>query len=383
MLACGLFGVVAAVAAAARRSTLLASAAVSLGALAALLGGLGTLYVQHRVEQDPGIRSHYPVQAELARRTGYLYARSPSQVGLGAGALPVLSGVLVLIAAARRRAAAAPEAAKHVETIGRGVQLAAGAFGALSLGVALAAARAPLPGRDLNPDDPRWEALILVDDVISGTDLESLDLKCRLLEARYRSLSPPDPSTAPDLPVAARLCLLRREAVFELETPFEQYQRLYGILMSPLLADRAEEARILGELKSITRSARHRPDDERCDAVAGPEPRMSVDPATVSGISADVAENELAKLVPLLQHCDAEHPRADRTAGDVRAQIDIGASGDVTKVHDLGSTLTDRPMLRCLRRALMLGGQFPTPATGSASVQVSLHFGALAPLCGP
>lgn len=192
---------------------------------------------------------------ERLRRDGYTEARVVALGGLVLGAFPLIAGTAAVLAGggARRRAGArarrgdAPGAggASPGQGVASGGWTVPVALGAAALGAALAllAARAEIPGREL--DKAAWEVLEHEAQIEAGRMEEG----CSGLERDLRSLGPAEAAPiARDMKALAAACIGHRLAQAGKPGTVERAARAESLAReSPLVLDESTRARLRGE----------------------------------------------------------------------------------------------------------------------------------------
>ncbi len=95
-------------------------------------------------------------------------------------------------------------------------------------------------------------------------------------------------------------------------------------------------------------------------------------PVVVGKVSAEAVEHIIRINYGRFRLCYEKGLRSDPTlAGRVGIKFTIDAAGDVKSVSESGSTLSDKDTITCIVRCFS-ALEFPSPASGTASVSYSL-----------
>ncbi|MBW2458163.1 MAG: AgmX/PglI C-terminal domain-containing protein [Deltaproteobacteria bacterium] len=375
---------------------------VTLG-LAASCAGLGVvgLYLGRlTVDEAVSPPSVSPSTRQRIRRIGYQETRSSAWLGLMACALPLLAGITGTVAVCLRRRedatpdegednppAGAPPAPKQRSGRGLALPLGVATGTVVCVGGAFAAARAPLPGPDLDQDDTAWLLIAAVDDVEAG----ELEFGCRRLEedgpgGAERTFPSPDPSKVPGYRAAVTQCVdfWIQDA---LKLPLDQRLERLRVLTGPgrrTLPDEEQRQRIDAEIAKLEAEnvlpARREPvrigehlTGNRYGV--GPGARVSVGKLVVSGgLPKEVILRICSQNYGRFRLCYETGLRSDPTlAGTVTVSFVIGADGNSSQVT-ADSQLPDKTVTQCVARAFE-GLHFPQPETASVAVSYPVVLG--------
>jgi hypothetical protein len=396
-------------------------AAVAVGAWIAGLGLLGT-YTNRRVVDDAlasgGIT---PSQVERIRRVGYEEARSCATFGLRFAALPLAAGAIAIaVGLSRRRteaeppptpwvsptspsdssaipsfyaepAARAPQPPRRPRPSAVGPAIVLG-IAAATVGASFVVLSAPLPGRDIAPNDALW-AIEDAAHVIREGDLED---GCKRLEDLF-SEDNGHPSTRPkpsEVPadIAAQCVDHRLEEA--LDTDPEERRPQLALLQASKLPKTAEQTRKIDQ--EIARLA-ERPEDPSEPETPEPEtpapgtaaphatangPAPKTEPAKVGsgspGVSGRLPPEVIRRVVqrhlPRIRLCYENGLKKNPDLkGKVVVKFVIGRDGSVSTASGAGSDMPDVGVVSCVVTAVR-GMSFPQPEGGIVTVTYPFSF---------
>jgi hypothetical protein len=357
-----------------------AVAATVLGALAALFGGAGVLYLRHVTEAAIVDTRASPLQAEKLRREGYGEARRPARLGLLCAAFPLLAGTFAMFAGRRRRpsleaALADPDVVRPARP-GLALPIVMTVAGVLSAGVSAAGATAPLPGRAIPLDAADWMVLEHVELIQKAEGSEELLVACRRLEL---DLEDGLASPIPELPAVARRCVEDRVAQAAILAPIERVHRaLEAIARSPLAQRDAPTLQMvqrdLDEVaKIMAEPAPFDPDDLRTFRTMPPQLRMGA--VNVNGrLPPEVVQRIVRQSFGRFRLCYQSGLGVNPSlAGRVSVRFLIGRNGETRQITNAESTMPDATVVACVLRAFE-GLSFPQPDDGTVVVTLPITF---------
>lgn len=375
-----------------RAALWLGAAAVVLGTATAAIGATRAVLSQ-RANARLAAHSYYadqPIEHERMRRAGYRGAQSWARAGAACSVVALVAGTASLLASllrVTRRVSGSGSDQAHASI----AWLIAGAglstLGLMAGGLTFFQWQKPLPGRDLDPDDPLWAVLAASDAVMRGSHPTWMASGCRTIERLYeaRARTPvPGPGQAPDLVAAANRCfdMARAEALTatlylspsfdtppvdpavpvaipssagELQTRFRALRELAD---SPLLIDAARKERVDEDLTALQRAW---PVPPAAASIHRPPVRISVGTPVVSGgVPIEVIERFLTSQLGPLASCYSSRALQWRLAGEVQVGFTISPLGFSYARLDAGSTFPDPDTVDCVVLVVDLL-RFPPP----------------------
>lgn len=385
ILALGFLGAILAVTAAValilrpRVALWLGVAALALGAVPPVLGGIDTLERRKAADTWSALRFNHPIEQERVHRKGHIAARRSARAGAVASSIPLLLGTAVMLAAlvrVARRGQGEGSAAWLAATI------ALPTAGALAGGFALWVLRAPLPGRDLDPDDPRWRVLADVDHALHGNDRDLVDSGCHGVEHAYLirawGLPSPDLESIPDLPKAAARCfdMKRAEMLSAAKDIEDRHYALAKLEVSPMLVDPAQRRQVEEDLAALVRIWPLPPwMVPRATPLGTPSAGVRLGAPAVTGeLPADVIERFVGSMLQRFRDCYHLEARRMFAEGDVVVRFVIDRSGSAGQVEDAGSTFPARDTVRCVIDLFEIMRFPPPPRQSPVKVVYPLHF---------
>jgi hypothetical protein len=387
-------------------------ACAALGAWIACLGLLGTYIGRHVVDEAVSGELLNPTQVEHIRRLGYAEARSCVKFGLGFAALPLIMGAIAVFvgrqagrndqneprpwqepgqdpaksgapsALSSFYSASPPSAAPSPPSSGSSSVLPAVLFGVAALPVvaSFVLLKTPLPGRDLDPDDPAWRVYEAADEVRAGKLQEGCkELEEALADSRF-GVAAPSVSTfssgAPDLAALASTCVDDQIQKASLEPPRDRSDKLASLKRSRLPKTDEQLRRIDQE---IARASEPSPDssaEARGDsAPRGTPPKVKMGSVTVAGhLPPEVIQRIVRQNFGRLRLCYENGLRRDpKLQGTVRVKFVIGRDGAVALAASAGSDMPDAAVEACVIKVFK-GLSFPQPEGGVVSVVYPVRF---------
>lgn len=380
-----------------RAALWLGAAAVLLSTASAATGVTQALLLQR--EADRRVAAVYladqPVVKERILRTDYHQARAFCRAAASCSWLAFVVGTASLLAAVVRLARAGSDEG-HRSTAWL---LAAGAIstlGLLAVGFAFLRWHEPLPGRDLEPDDPAWRVAESVDDVMRPGS-PRFEQGCRGLGMLFWR-GPGRPAwgamRVPDFLAAAGRCFdseraeamtattsvvvaLHRVPPVDPSVPVtvpqsateldHRYRSLQRLVESPLLLDPRRKQRLEDDLAALLGAWPTPPAAPFHDRRP---PKVSAGTAVVTGeLPRDLIERFLQTQLGSVADCYMFRALEERLSGEVKLRFTIGSSGHVGDPEDAGSTFPDSDMVRCVVGSVY-SLRFPPPVRGKVTVTV-------------
>lgn len=390
-------------------------AAAALGAWIAGLGLIGTFMGRRMVDEAVSGGSISPSQVERIRRVGYEEARSCAKFGVGFAMFPILAGAIAIAAGLSRRrsdaepeanpwvtpgAPGAPESLQPIQSFysPSGVPAPAAneakpsaVLPAVVLGVAavpiiasFAIIKAPLPGRDVDTNDPSWAVEEAADQVRAGElerGCENLEEALDLTDLTSIGMSSPKTAEVPGDIGAKCVDYLFKQA---LAAPDDERREKLGELTRSQLPKTEEQTRRINE--AIASLEQPEPDalptgdpapaaSASASARRTKPPKVAMGATNVSGrlppeIIQRIVRQNFARFRLCYENGLARNPDLK---GRVTVKFVIGRDGSVSVASGFDSDMPDSAVVSCVTRAFR-SLSFPQPEGGIVTVVYPLNF---------